>query len=48
MSDPDSYTNGTDVAALTGRLETVQAELATASDRWVELEEQQERAAAKG
>jgi len=47
MSDPGSYTDGTDVAALTGRLERVQEELAAAYDRWAALEEQKEEAAAK-
>ena len=47
MSDPGSYTDGTDVGALAGRLEDVQGELAAAYDRWAALEEQKEEAAAK-
>ena len=46
MSDPDSYSDGTDVSALAARLEGAQADLAAAYDRWAELEEQQEEAAA--
>ena len=45
MSDPASYTDGTDVGALTARLEAAQSELAVAYDRWAELEEQREAAA---
>ena len=40
MSDPESYTDGTDVGALMGRLEEVQADLAAAYDRWAVLEDQ--------
>ena len=46
MSDPGSYTDGTDVSALANRLEAVQTELAAAYDRWAELEEQKEGAVA--
>ncbi len=45
MSDPGSYTDGTDVAALNSRLEEVQEELTAAVDRWAELEELREGAA---
>jgi len=48
MSDPGIYTDGTDMGALTERLEVVQRELAVAYDRWAELEELKEGAAAKG
>jgi ABC transport system ATP-binding/permease protein len=48
MSDPDSYTDGTDMGVLAGRLEQVQRDLEIAYDRWAELEEQKEGAAAKG
>ena len=46
MSDPHSYSDGTDVSALAARLEGVQADLAAADDRWAELEEQKEEAEA--
>ncbi len=42
MSDPGSYTDGTDVSALMGRLQEVQADLAVAYDRWAALEDQRE------
>jgi ATP-binding cassette subfamily F protein uup len=42
MSDPGSYTDGTDVGALMGRLEAVQAALAVAYDRWAALEDQRQ------
>ena len=42
MSDPGSYTDGTDVGALMGRLEAVQADLAVAYDRWAALEDQRQ------
>ena len=48
MSDPGTYTDGTDLAALTIRLEEAQEELAVAYDRWAELEDQKEDAAAQG
>ena len=48
MSDPGSYTDGTDVSVLTRRLAEVQAELALAYDRWAELEELKEGVATKG
>ena len=46
MSDPDSYKDGTDMGVLAGRLEELKSELATAYDRWAELEQRQEEAAA--
>jgi ATP-binding cassette subfamily F protein uup len=42
MSNPDSYTDGTDLGALTARLDRVQAELASAYDRWTELQARSE------
>ena len=42
MSDPGSYTDGTDVSALMCRLEAVQAGLAVAYDRWAALEDQRQ------
>ena len=42
MSDPASYTDGTDVGALTSRLEAVQADLAAAYDRWAALEDRRQ------
>jgi len=48
MSDPGSYTDGTDVGALAARLELAQQGLAVAYERWAVLEEQKEGAAAKG
>ena len=47
MSDPRSYSDGTDVGALASRLEGVQADLAAAYDRWAELEERKEEAASR-
>ena len=47
MSNPDSYTDGTDLAALAARLQTVQDELAQAYDRWAELEELRQETGAK-
>lgn len=44
MSDPSSYTDGTDVGSLATRLEQVQTELTTAYDRWAELEQRQQEA----
>ena len=43
MSDPGSYTDGTDVGALMGRLEAVQADLQVAYDRWAALEDQRQK-----
>ena len=48
LSDPGTYTKGTDVAALPGRLQVLQADLEEAYERWTELEERKESTAPKG